>query len=207
MKTTTKILITLLTLAGFSGAFAKNGNGGNQNQAGGLPALAEEVAELRALLEDLQGQIGDGSDPYVGRYSVNLVEWSSYGCGISNDPFAAAASGMLLSYLANQGISSTITRTANFEVDSDGMTLFTPQYTLLSQELRLSGQYEEDTRIEGGYNVAIAADGSLSVPQATAQVSGQMSADGSAFTLLVRETFDDNGCDDAYAVLLTGVKK
>ncbi|MEX0964032.1 MAG: hypothetical protein WDZ52_08350 [Pseudohongiellaceae bacterium] len=208
-----KLLVSLSMLAIMAAAspsIAKSDkNAKNSNsQAGGLPALAAEVAELRSLVESLQGQIGSGEDSYAGTYAVTLVEQSNFGCGLTTDPATVLGTPAGLGYFQNQAISSATTSSSVFTASSDGMMLSMPDYVLVRQELRLSGSYEEELRVEGDFDSAIGADGSLFFdPGPESEFYGQMSADGSMFTILARGRFVDGGCEDSYTVSLIGVRK
>lgn len=195
-----------ISLFVFSVAQAQNSN--PKSQAGGLPALAREVAELRAMLEALQGQIGEPSDPYSGTYTVSLVEQTIFGCGITNDPGALLGTPAFIHYLQDQGISSTSSRVAWFDAEAAGNQLLIPSHSLSIQELRLSGTYESDVRQEDGFVVTINEDGSLTLDTGNnSVVRGQMSADGSSFVAQAFGLLDEDGCDDSYVVSLTGVRK
>jgi hypothetical protein len=209
-----KNIIAILSLMGLmvsaSPSMAQgSGNGNNGiSQAGGLPALAAEVAELKALIESLQAQVGDNDDPYAGIYSVTMVENGIFGCGATTDPASVFGTSGTLGYFQDQAISSYSTRSAVFTATSDGLSLSIPDYYFLTQELRLSGFYEEGSRIEGDISATIAADGSLLFdPGPESEFFGQMAADGSAFTILARGHFIEGYCDDAYTVMLTGIRK
>ena len=201
-------VLALMVSASPSMAKSKKSDKSSKSQAGGLPALAVEVAELRALIESLQAQVGTDDDPYAGIYAVTLVENATYGCGMTTDPASVLGTPAGLGYFQDQAISSDTTRSAFFTATSDGMSLSIPNYNLLSQELRLSGSYEEDLRVEGNIDVSIAADGSLFFdPGPESQFYGQMAADGSAFTVLARGHFIVGDCDDSYVVMITGMRK
>lgn len=210
MKKLIVILSVLALMASASPSMAKSKKSGKSSKSskGGVPALAVEVAELRALVESLQAQVGTDDDPYSGTYAVTLVESTIFGCGITADPASVLGTPAGLGYFQDQAISSQTTRSAFFTASSDGMTLSIPNYNLLIQELRLSGLFEEDVRVEGNINVDIAADGSLLFdPGPESQVFGQMASDGSAFTALARGRFIEDGCDDSYTVMMTGIRK
>lgn len=180
---------------------------GNSSQAGGLPALAAEVAELRALIESLQGQVG-GEVDYSGTFAVTMLEIGRFGCGFTNDPASLLGTPLFIEYLGTQGISSSTTSSAFYEAESDGWTLSIPEYQLKRQQLRLSGVHETETRTEGPFDVDINADGSLSFdPGAGTEFAGQMAVDGNSFNVLVRGQFIENGCDDSFTVLISGVRK
>jgi len=201
-------VLALMVSASPSMAKSKKSDKSSKSQAGGLPALAVEVAELRALIESLQAQVGTDDDPYAGTYAVILVENATYGCGMTTDPASVLGTPAGLGYFQDQAISSDTTRSAFFTATSDGMSLSIPNSSLLSQELRLSGVYEEGLRVEGNISVSIAADGSLFFdPGPESQFYGQMAADGSAFTVLARGHFIEGDCDDSYAVMITGMRK
>ncbi len=210
MKKLVVILSVLALMASASPSMAKSKKSGKSDKSskGGVPALQVEVAELRALIEGLQAQIGTNDDPYAGSYAVTLVESTIFGCGLTTDPGTVLGTPAGLGYFQNQAISSQTTRSAVFTATSDGLSLSIPDYTLLIQELRLSGLYEEDTRVEGNIVATIAADGSLLFDAGPeSEFFGQMAADGSAFTALARGRFLEGGCDDAYTVMLTGIRK
>lgn len=210
MKKLLIMLSVLALMASASPSMAKSKKSGksSKSQSGGLPELAVEVAELRALLDALQIQVGTGDDPYAGTYAVTLVENTIFGCGLTTDPATVLGTPGGLGYFQNQAISSHTSRSAVFTATSDGMTLSIPNYNLLIQELRLSGFYEEDVRVEGNIDLDIAADGSLIFdPGPESQVYGQMASDGSAFTVLARGHFTEEGCDDSFTVMMTGMRK
>jgi len=189
-------------------AKSKKSDKSSKSSKGGVPALAVEVAELRALVESLQAQVGSDDDPYSGSYAVTLVENTIFGCGLTIDPASVLGTPAGLGYFQNQAVSSHSARSAVFTATADGMTLSIPDYNLLAQELRLSGLYEEDIRVEGNINIGIAADGSLFFdPGPESEVYGQMASDGSAFTVLARGHFVEEGCDDSYTVMMTGIRK
>ncbi|MES2606034.1 MAG: hypothetical protein V4603_13940 [Pseudomonadota bacterium] len=185
--------------------------GGSQSQAGGLPALAKEVAELRALVNNLQAQVNAGSDdPYVGNYAVTLTETSIFACGANTFPVQGPQFN-LFAYLQGQAISSISTRSATIDAVSDGTVLSIADHELFTHELRLRGSYEYNFRVEEGFDVDIAADGSLSIQfEADATLNGQFSDDGSVFSMTVQGIFDDGtnpNCTDAFTVTATGVRK
>ncbi len=210
MKNLLVILSLLVFVAASSPSMAKSkkSDKSSKSQSGGLPELALEVAELRSLVESLQGQVDAGADSYAGSYAVTLIENNKFGCGLTTDPASVLGTPAGLGYFQDQAISSTTTRSAVFTATSDGSVLSIPNYTLLTQELRLSGAYEEELRVEGDFNAAIGADGSLFVdPGPESQFYGQMSADGSIFTILARGLFTEESCDDSYIVMAIGVRK
>lgn len=210
MKKLVVVLSMLAIIMSSSSSMAKSKKSGksSKSQKGGLPALAVEVAELRSLVEALEAQIDTGEDSFAGTYSVTLIENSAFGCGMTIDPASVLGTPAGLGYFQNQAISSSISRSAFFDASSDGSILSIPDYTLLSQELRLSGSYEEDLRIEGDFDVAIGIDGSLFFdPGSESQFYGQMASDGSAFTILARGHFLEDDCDDTYTVMLVGMRK
>ena len=174
------------------------------SQAGGLPALAAEVAELRALVESLQEQVGEDQG-YAGTYHLTLFESGIFGCGEGIVPFQPNFG----TYFQNQAVSSAVTRSSTSVAESDGMVIEVPTINTFSQELRLSGSYEEDhNKVDGAFDINIATDGSLSVDAGPdVSVSGQMADDGSSFTIIATGLFDEDGCDDAFTVLGVGVRK
>jgi hypothetical protein len=206
------ILFSCVMVTAFSAAQAADRSSkskkSSKSQSGGLPALAVEVQELRALIEALQGQLNESADPYTGTYVVSLAEHNAFGCGFTNDPVSLLGSPDFLAYLQAQAISSTTTRIAYFEVESDGLVLSVPDYLVSAQELRLSGSYEERVVVDGNFNVTIAADGSLLADAGDGSIfRGQMSADGSSFVAQAFGLFDENGCDDSFIINLVGVRK
>lgn len=204
MKRISIVALTLVFLAAFTSAY---GQGNSNSQAGGLPALSAEVARLRALVESLQEQIGESGDPYAGTYAATLVETALFGCTAG---FVPPPGQPLIPYLITQGNSSVSSRTASFDVESDGSTLVIPEFVLLTNELRLSGRYQEDVRLEGDIEVTVNADGSLDYTgDEDAVFTGQISADGSLFSLLVQGFYVEagSGCSDSYTVSVIGVKK
>lgn len=221
MKKLILILFSCLSLVVFSAAHADNKSEKNQSgssfksgkksgksQSGGLPALADEVAELRLMIEALQWQVGGSDDPYSGIYTVSLVENQIYGCGFTNDPAVLLGTPAFISYLQAQGISSSTTRVAYFDVAADGGQLIVPDYLISIQELRGSGRFESEVRAEDGSIVTIAADGSLLFDAGPESVfRGQMSADGSTFVAQVFGIFNEEECVDSYMVSMVGVRK
>ncbi|MCB1644487.1 MAG: hypothetical protein KDI36_03495 [Pseudomonadales bacterium] len=189
-----KLILAASLLSTGSLALAKG-----ESQAGGLPALAERLAALEAQVAELQG---GGAPDYTGSYHVALYETGMFGCNQTTDPAGVP----YLQYFQPQGISSVTTRTATTVAVSDGSSLHFPEYGLHSQEIRLSGRYEEDDRIEGNFSVDINASGSLSMIAAgpDASVEGQMSASGDSFTIVAYGRFDENGCDDAWSLMVVG---
>jgi hypothetical protein len=200
---TKSLVLTLLSAASLLGAAGASHAQSTKNQAGGLPALADEVAALRTLVEDLQEEVGGSGDPYAGTYGVTLVETALFGCGVGNPP----PTGPLLPYLMPQANSSVAVRSSTFEAASDGSTLTVPDFTLLTHELRLSGRYQTETPIEEGAALIIGGDGSLHADFGDAVLTGQFSSDGSLFTALVQGRSPEGSCVDAWTVNLTGVKK
>ncbi len=192
--------IAACALVASTTVLAQNGN--PNSQAGGLPALAAEVAELRALLEALQGQVGEPS--YAGTYSVNLFEKGIFGCGSGNSPLPGGLSG----YLQTQGISSTSQSSTLVEAISDGNTLSVAGHSRIRQELRLSGTFETDTPFDSAFDIDIAADGSLSLDAGPDVVfEGQMADDGSSFVVAVTGQFIEDDCIDAFTVTAVGVRQ
>lgn len=208
MKNPSKPL-ALLALIGLSGTvLAQNGNG--NSQAGGLPALAEQIANLQSLVFELQAQVdemGGASDPYVGNYMAFQFENNQYGCGTTLAPPA----GQLLSYLQNQGISSTSAFAGVHSATADGDTLTFSGADIVRNELRLSGKFETSAFSEGPFSAAIGEDGSLSIEadnEADNFIVGQMADDGSSFVILTQGAEPDNNgtCTDAWTILNIGVR-
>ncbi|MES2605458.1 MAG: hypothetical protein V4603_11010 [Pseudomonadota bacterium] len=202
-----RIAITLLSAA-ILGAMPAVFAQADKSQAGGLPALAQEVAALRALVAQLQEQVGGNADPYTGTFAVTLVETSMFGCGVSDFPPPPPTS--LQPYLARQAASSLSVRSASFDVEANGTVLLVPAFELLTQELKLSGKYATDTRIEGSEAIVIAGDGSLYADLGDSEVTGQIANDGSMFSAVVRgRSLDEppGTCEDVWTVNLTGVRK
>lgn len=194
---------SLLFLGTYTSSY---GQSNTNSQAGGLPALAAEVAQLRALVQSLQEQIGESGDPYAGTYAVTLVEMGLFGCGTGNVPTPGQP---LIPYLIPQSFSSVSSRSASFDVESDGSVIIVPEFAELTNELRLSGKYEEEIEFEGDLVVPINADGSITYTAEEGEVlRGQFSADGNVLSVLVQgfEMYP-SGCADSYTVSLTGVKK
>ncbi len=210
MKKPNLTLLAVMLASALTGetVFAQSGS---QSQAGGLPALSKEVADLRALVNSLQAQINAGNDdPYVGNYAVTLTETSIYACGANTFP-APGPQFNLFAYLQGQAISSISTRSATIDAVSDGTVLSIAEHELFTHEIRLRGSYEYDYRIEEGFDVDIAADGSLSIQfEPTAALNGQFSDDGSVFSMTIHGIFTGGNtpnCTDAYTVTATGVRK
>ena len=202
MKKSMTLLLASALLCSTAPALAKNDN----SQAGGLPALAAEVAELRALVEALQDQAG-GEVSYAGTYAVSYFESGNFGCGFTNDPATVIGTPGFLAYLQAQGISSTVSRTAYFTADSDGNVITFPSFALTVQEVRLSGTAEFETRFEDSFAATIAPDGSLLLDAGPGAVfSGQMSDDGSSFVAHAHGQFVEDDCDDSFAVIAVGVR-
>lgn len=198
------IMLMLSAVAILGAASVASAQTSSKSQAGGLPALADEVASLRAAVQALQAQVGDNTNPYSGAFAVTVFETGVFGCGTTNGP----PPGPLQPYLNTQGISSVSLRSGAFTAQANGMVLTVPQFPMLSQELRLSGNYQTDTEAAGGVEIVIGGNGSLSADLGPyGQVSGQFARDGSTFTALVRGSSVEGICDDAFTVLLTGVKK
>ena len=202
MKKSITLLLASALICSAAPALAKNDN----SQAGGLPALAEEVAQLRAMLEALQDQVGTGAS-YAGSYAVTFFENGNFACGSTNDPVPLFGTPGFPMYLQDQGISSTNTRSSWFSVDSDGNVISFPSFPLRVQELRLSGTPEIETRFEDSFDVTIAPDGSLLLDAGPgASFYGQMSDDGSSFVVHVVGQFDEGDCTDTFAVIAVGVR-
>jgi len=200
----TRFVLTLLSAAALLGAASAYAQP-SKSQAGGLPALAAEVAALRAMVEDLQSQ--NPGDPYAGTFAVTLVETSLFGCRPANPPPPPV---YVPQYFLPLNSSSVSIRSASFDVEADGSTLHVPEFELLTQELRLSGKYDTDTRIEDALQLVIGGDGSLHADFGDTQVSGQFAQDGSMFSALVvgsNLNTPAGGCQDVWTVNLTGVRK
>ncbi|MEX0618029.1 MAG: hypothetical protein WDZ76_10750 [Pseudohongiellaceae bacterium] len=200
-------IIALATCAMLFGGATVSAQPGNSNsQAGGLPALALEVAELRALVEQLQGQVGEPS--YAGSYVVNIFENGIFGCGTGNDPASVIGTPAFLAYLQRQAISSTSQSSTIASAISDGMTLSVFSHYRIRQELRLSGTFETDVPYDEGFDVAIGPGGELSLDAGEDVVfEGQMSDDGSTFIIAVAGQFEEEDCADAFTVSAVGVRK
>lgn len=204
MKNLSKPL-ALLALIGLSGTvLAQNGN--DKSQAGGLPALAEQIANLQSLVFELQTQvdeISEGSDPYVGDYMAFQFENNQYGCGTTLEPLP----GQIFSYLQNQGISGTSAFAGVHSATADGNTLSFSGANISRNELRLSGKFETSSFSEGPFSATIGADGSLSI-EAGDYIVGQMADDGSSFVILTQGSEPDNNgaCTDAWTILNIGVR-
>jgi hypothetical protein len=202
------ILITLMLSSSYSveasksdkSVKSKKSNRNNDTQ------LQQEVAELQTIVAALQADVADlqvNDDPYVGNYHTTLFETSVFGCGNTIDPPIGAPAA--ISYFQEQAVSSMAIRSATTVAVADGTSLHIPEHTLGIQELRLSGQYEEDSRIEGNFTLSISSEGELSLNAGPGvSMTGQMSENGDAFTILNTGLFDENGCDDAFTVLMIG---
>lgn len=203
MKRAFTLGASLLLLGSFASAY---GQSNSNSQAGGLPALAAEVAQLRALVQQLQDQIGETDDPYVGTYAVTLVETGLFGCGVGNVPTPGQP---LIPYLMPQSFSSVSSRSASFDVESDGSVIIVPEFAELTNELRLSGKYEEEVRLEGDVVIPINADGSITFTAEEDEIiNGQFSADGNVLSVLIQGfEMHPSGCADSFTISLTGVKK
>jgi hypothetical protein len=202
----TKFLLTLLSAATLLSSASASYAQSSKSQAGGLPALAEEVAALRAMVEDLQEQIGDGSDPYAGTYTITTHETGLHGCGII--PVGPGNP----QYLQRQAGSSVSVTSSIFDATSDGSTLSVPEFDTFTQELRLSGIFTTETDNEVPRTIAINPDGSMENDIGNAIFSGQFSDDGSLFTaVVVGGEISGSGpnCagNDAWTVHVTGVRK
>ncbi len=204
---TKRIIFTVLSAASLLGAASASYGQGAKSQAGGLPALAEEVASLRALVLNLQQQV-EGGDPYTGTFAVTLVETAFFGCGVGLPPSPPA---LIPAYIVPQSISSVSTRSSSFDAEADGSVLLLPEFELFTQEMRLSGKYLTNTEVEGPIELVIGGDGSLSANLPNTEVSGHIASDGSMLSLVAtgHEVVPTPGgtCTDVYTVNLTGVRK
>lgn len=203
MKTTMITILSLLILA--TGAVhAKNDN--PKSQAGGLPALAAEVDELRALIEQLQGQVGVPS--YAGTYTVNIFETGMFGCGTTTDFGSVAGTPAFFGYMAMQAISSMTQSSTLVEAVSDGSTLSIGSYNRQRQELRLSGKFETDLPFDNSFSLNIGPNGELFVDIGPDVVlEGQMADDGSSFIIAITGQFSEDDCADAFTASIVGVRK
>ncbi|MEQ8407815.1 MAG: hypothetical protein RKH07_06025 [Gammaproteobacteria bacterium] len=202
MKTTIITMLSLLLLA--TGAVhGKNEN--PKSQAGGLPALAAEVDELRALIEQLQGQVGAPS--YAGTYTVNIFETGMFGCGTTTDFGSVAGTPAFFGYMAMQAISSMTQSSTLVEAVSDGSTLTIGAYNRQRQELRLSGKFETDLPFDNSFSLDIGPNGELFVDVGPDVVlEGQMADDGSSFIIAITGQFSEDDCADAFTASIVGVR-
>lgn len=202
MKTTIITMLSLLLLA--TGAVhGKNEN--PKSQAGGLPALAAEVDELRALIEQLQGQVGAPS--YAGTYTVNIFETGMFGCGTTTDFGSVAGTPAFFGYMAMQAISSMTQSSTLVEAVSDGSTLTIGAYNRQRQELRLSGKFETDLPFDNSFSLDIGPNGELIVDVGPDVVlEGQMADDGSSFIIAITGQFSEDDCADAFTASIVGVR-
>lgn len=206
----TKFLITLLSAATLFGAASIAQAQSSKSQAGGLPALAEEVAALRAMVLDLQQQIGGSADPYSGTYAVTIVETGLFGCRMIDPP--APPPTYVQPFFGPLLPSSVAVRSASLEAEADGSTLVIPEFVMLSQELKLSGYYQPYTNpSEGELQLTIGGDGSFTYQFDDSVLEGQFSRDGSLFSALVVGRALDKpstvGCEDVWTAHVLGVKK
>lgn len=202
MKTTIITMLSLLLLA--TGAVhGKNEN--PKSQAGGLPALAAEVDELRALIEQLQGQVGAPS--YAGTYTVNIFETGMFGCGTTTDFGSVAGTPAFFGYMAMQAISSMTQSSTLVEAVSDGSTLTIGAYNRQRQELRLSGKFETDLPFDNSFSLDVGPNGELFVDVGPDVVlEGQMADDGSSFIIAITGQFSEDDCADAFTASIVGVR-
>ena len=202
MKTTIITMLSLLLLA--TGAVhGKNEN--PKSQAGGLPALAAEVDELRALIEQLQGQVGAPS--YAGTYTVNIFETGMFGCGTTTDFGSVAGTPAFFGYMAMQAISSMTQSSTLVEAVSDGSTLTIGAYNRQRQELRLSGKFETNLPFDNSFSLDIGPNGELIVDVGPDVVlEGQMADDGSSFIIAITGQFSEDDCADAFTASIVGVR-
>jgi hypothetical protein len=207
------ILTTLILCSSYSVEASKSDKSTKSHKSSkhNSAGLKQEVEELQAIVAALQADVAElqaNDDPdasYVGNYHTTLFETGIFGCGNTINPGPLFGTPAAISYFQEQAVSSTVTRSATTVAVADGTSLHIPEHVLSIQELRLSGQYEEDSRIEGNFTLSILSDGELNFDAGPdASITGQMSENGDAFTILARGLFDENGCDDAFTVLMIG---
>ena len=202
MKTT---IITMLSLLLLSTGAVHGKNENPKSQAGGLPALAAEVDELRALIEQLQGQVGAPS--YAGTYTVNIFETGMFGCGTTTDFGSVAGTPAFFGYMAMQAISSMTQSSTLVEAVSDGSTLTIGAYNRQRQELRLSGKFETDLPFDNSFSLDVGPNGELFVDVGPDVVlEGQMADDGSSFIIAITGQFSEDDCADAFTASIVGVR-
>ena len=174
-------------------------------QSGGLPALAARVSALEALLGQLQAEIDNltGAASYTGDYVAFHFENNQFGCGV---PLGSVP---LNVYLQRQSASSTSAFSATSFATADGDSLTFDGITTLRHLMRLSGIFEKSDFWEDGFELEISPTGTLSyTDDPLTEVFGQMSEDGSSFTIIARgsEQEQESNCTDAWTILTIGVR-
>ncbi len=189
-----KLLILACSLLGLVNTTHAQSNN-SKSQAGGLPALANEVAILSLKLAELEAQINDTGDPYTGVYSVSVYTSELFGgCPPSSPPNPPT-------------ISSGV---ALFDVVADGVSVEVPAHQKSMQRLRLNNTLSTFLEDEDSFSITIAADGSLHAETAPNELfQGQMSDDGSTFIaqLFGKSISSPGSCSDSFISTAIGVRK
>ncbi len=177
-------------------------------ETNGQSAIEIAIANLRARVAALETELADrqliGAHKYSGTYHSVFFETSLIGF----QDFSATEIGdseTVENYVLNQEISSISYRTTTYEAASDGSVLTVPEHELLNNELFLGGTFDPLSSTEEPFALIIAPDGSISIPddpnteQNEETIVGNMSADGSSFTILI------NGQESS--IIIIGIRK
>jgi hypothetical protein len=220
MKNFIKILfisiVTLLALSSFAVEVETSENKTDEGADGesetgidtGMTVMEAAIVELKARVSALEAELADrkliGTHKYSGNYHSIFFETSLTGFQDLSAP--DIEDGVTVKdYLLNQEISSVSYRTTSYEATSDGTILTIPEHELLNNELFVGGTFDSLYTSEGSFELAIGSDGSISLPDDSETeeneeiVLGNMSADGSTFTVLI--------AGEESSIIIVGVRK